>query len=325
VRREIDAELETIVLKCLSKESVRRYQSAGELARDIRLYLAGEPIEAKRDSAMYVLRKSIRRHRVAVGLGAALTLVLAMVAAASIWLAVSESRRGDAAEGRADELAGSAEGFDALLNAGGDPALAEPAFRQALADARAQHGDSHPLVAVRLFNLAALLQVKGDDEEAERLFRETLELRRRLHGDRHPFVAQALVGLASLAARRGDHAAAVDLYEEAAAAYGSGDRVEDRRDGAMRIGMARSLAALGRFEEGSATLLPGGRLPLPERAPAAFEREYIAAIVEVYAGWAAASPGAGHGAEAAKWRRRLDGLPELFSRPRGTRNPRPTR
>ena len=60
--RAIDDELETILLKCLSKERERRYQTAGDLVRDLRRYLAGEPVEAKRDSAMYVLRKTIRRY-----------------------------------------------------------------------------------------------------------------------------------------------------------------------------------------------------------------------------------------------------------------------
>ncbi len=43
-------ELSTIVLKCLSKESSRRYQSAGDLAADLRRYLAGERVLAKGDS-----------------------------------------------------------------------------------------------------------------------------------------------------------------------------------------------------------------------------------------------------------------------------------
>lgn len=62
----IDNEVETIVLKSLSKDRERRYQSAGELARDLGHYLAGEPIEAKRDSTVYVLRKMLRRYRVPV-------------------------------------------------------------------------------------------------------------------------------------------------------------------------------------------------------------------------------------------------------------------
>jgi len=59
----IDDEVETIVLKCLAKDPERRYQSADALARDLEHYLAGEPIEARRESAAYVLRKYVQRHR----------------------------------------------------------------------------------------------------------------------------------------------------------------------------------------------------------------------------------------------------------------------
>jgi len=78
----IDSDLDTIVLKCLAKDRELRYQSAGDIARDLRRYLAGEPIEAKRDSTLYVLRKSIRRyHRrvIAVGVVCALLAMLAAV------------------------------------------------------------------------------------------------------------------------------------------------------------------------------------------------------------------------------------------------------
>lgn len=62
----IDGELETIVLQCLTKEPERRYQSVSELARDIRNYLQGLPIEAKRDSRWYLLRKTLYRYRLTV-------------------------------------------------------------------------------------------------------------------------------------------------------------------------------------------------------------------------------------------------------------------
>jgi serine/threonine protein kinase len=58
----IDDEIQTIVLQCLAKERERRYESAGGLLRDIERYLADQPIEAKRDSTWYVLRKLMRRH-----------------------------------------------------------------------------------------------------------------------------------------------------------------------------------------------------------------------------------------------------------------------
>jgi WD40 repeat protein/tRNA A-37 threonylcarbamoyl transferase component Bud32 len=76
IRAEIDEELETILYKALAKEPERRYQSAGELARDVEHYLQDEPIDAKRDSAMYMLRKAVRRHRLPFGLGVAALLIL---------------------------------------------------------------------------------------------------------------------------------------------------------------------------------------------------------------------------------------------------------
>lgn len=85
LRREIDADVETILLKCLSKAAHRRYQGAADLAADIRRYLSGLPIDARRDSAVYVLRKTLRRHRLPVALAAALgVFVLAATVALSV-------------------------------------------------------------------------------------------------------------------------------------------------------------------------------------------------------------------------------------------------
>ena len=72
----IDGEVQTIVLRGLAKERERRYPSAGELARDIGHYLAGEAIEAKRDSAFYVVRKAIRRYRLAASIAVVFVVLI---------------------------------------------------------------------------------------------------------------------------------------------------------------------------------------------------------------------------------------------------------
>src|SRR5690606_32880767 len=66
VSRVFRGEIETVVAKALEKDKARRYQSAAELAEDLRRYLRGEAIMARQDSALYVIRKQLARHRWAV-------------------------------------------------------------------------------------------------------------------------------------------------------------------------------------------------------------------------------------------------------------------
>lgn len=81
VSKDVDNELSTIVGKCLRHEQSERYQSVHELAADIEHYLAGEPIEAKRDSHFYLLRKALWKHRAIAGLAAASFAVVCAIAA----------------------------------------------------------------------------------------------------------------------------------------------------------------------------------------------------------------------------------------------------
>jgi len=83
-RPHLNDEIDTIVLMCLRKERGRRYMTAGALAHDLELLLAGEPIEAKRDSHWYMLKKTILRYRVPVAVASSFT-VLITVSAVALW------------------------------------------------------------------------------------------------------------------------------------------------------------------------------------------------------------------------------------------------
>lgn len=79
----LPTDVETIVMKCLEKEPQRRYDSAKALADDIRRYLDGEPIEARRASWSYRARVKARKHKALVGVSAAGTL--AVLVLAGLW------------------------------------------------------------------------------------------------------------------------------------------------------------------------------------------------------------------------------------------------
>lgn len=96
--RHIDPELDVIVLEAMHKDPARRYASVEHLADDLRRYLDGLPIQARRDSRSYRARKFLRRHR--VGAAAAAMLLVTLVAAAGVtsWqasVARSQARRAE--------------------------------------------------------------------------------------------------------------------------------------------------------------------------------------------------------------------------------------
>ncbi len=94
IRKEIDDEVEAIILKAIAKRPEERYLSAKEMGQDLRRLLAGEPVEAKLTSRTYVLSKTFARQRgrlLLVGVVAAAVIV--SVLATRAWLAPGRPSR----------------------------------------------------------------------------------------------------------------------------------------------------------------------------------------------------------------------------------------
>lgn len=79
IDRSIPVELETIILKSMAKAPIERYQTAGEMAADLRRFLEHRPILARRPSAVDHARKWLRRHPSILWAGVAV-LIVAVIA-----------------------------------------------------------------------------------------------------------------------------------------------------------------------------------------------------------------------------------------------------
>ncbi len=93
VNPAMPAELETIVLKAISKSPVERYDSAQDFADDLQRFLDDKPIQAKRPTLIERAAKWARRHRSVVA-SAAILLVLAVagLAISTVLIAQEQAR-----------------------------------------------------------------------------------------------------------------------------------------------------------------------------------------------------------------------------------------
>ena len=73
----VRGDLDWIVMKCLEKDRARRYETANALALDLQRHVKNEPVLARPPSRLYVLQKTLRRHKAGFAAAAAVMLVLA--------------------------------------------------------------------------------------------------------------------------------------------------------------------------------------------------------------------------------------------------------
>ncbi|MHC4350925.1 MAG: serine/threonine-protein kinase, partial [Planctomycetota bacterium] len=203
-------DVETIVAKALEPQRERRYQSALELAADIRCYRAGRPISARPPSVAYQLRLFARRQRALVAAVAAVFLVLVLgIVGTSIGLVTANRQRvaAEAAETIAQrEATGSKRALDFLASmldaARGEEDRGQEMTVGAILDlagAEIELGVLADVPEVEAFvrttlGLTYMNLARWDDAEPH--LETALDIRRRVLGEDHPAVAESLLNLA---------------------------------------------------------------------------------------------------------------------------------
>ena len=208
-------ELEWIPLMAMRKEPQNRYQSATDLARDVRNYLDGRALVAAPESTGYRIRKFVRRHRVGVATTAAVAAALIVGLGVSLW----QWREAVAARALAESRAQEAEAVtrfvtDSLVRSdpmqGGDRELTvRQAMRQAMTQLEQRALADQPEVQARLqVAIADILFGNADLDEATTLANRALETLERLHGPDAVEITPALSTLGRIHEQKGAYAQA---------------------------------------------------------------------------------------------------------------------
>ncbi len=182
--RQLQGDLDTILLKAMQKDPARRYESVEQFAEDLRRVLDHEPVMARPDTTMYRVRKFARRHM--FGTAAATIAVISLTGALVAYAYQARVAKRESASARSlanammfevhdriKDLPGSLEAREAIVRLGLnylDRILAEgsrdAALRREVASAYRRLGELQGSV---------LASNKGDTEGAMKSYRTGLK------------------------------------------------------------------------------------------------------------------------------------------------------
>ena len=215
-RSRLRGDVDTIVLKALKKKPEERYATVYELAEDIERHLDDLPVRARPDSRWYRIRKFVARHRLPVAASVAVVLALVVGVLVATWqarVAFEERDRAEEVKEFITSIFREADPYVAteqlsavdlleqahrriderfedrpelrveLLNMVGrslirlqDTERAEPVVTQAIDQARAHLGESHPQTIEARLMMPTIHRYRGRVDEMSREIEELLPI-----------------------------------------------------------------------------------------------------------------------------------------------------
>ena len=270
-------DLENIVAKALRKSPAERYASAQAFRDDLARYLEHRPVEARGDSAGYILARFMRRHRAAVAIGVAFLVAIVVGAGGIAWQAKIARDEGVRAQAEAAKATAVSEFMAGIFKANStdnaDPAKARNTTARELLDighARAAkdlagNPEAHQEVLLLIGRLYYELGLMG---EGAKLDRERIAILRRADGGGSLRLAEALSNLAGTLASLGEADEATRASHESIAILDAiGDRSSLARGEALAV-----LANAARYRD------PGRAIELMRQSVAFYAAHHPATL-----------------------------------------------
>jgi non-specific serine/threonine protein kinase/serine/threonine-protein kinase len=219
--RMLRGDLDWITMKAMAKDRTRRYSTASELAAEVERHLRHEPVTAGPPSAVYRMRKYVRRHKLGVAAGA-LVLLAILVGTAGTTIGFLRAVR---AEKKAVEEAATAtrvSDFLVDLFKVSDPgeARGNTITAREILDKGAgqidQKLDDQPSVRARLMEtIGTVYRSLGLYDQAKPMLEKALRIKRSIFGNDHLSVADTLYNLGIVYDDQGKYEDAASLHRQA--------------------------------------------------------------------------------------------------------------
>ncbi|MEZ5345289.1 MAG: serine/threonine-protein kinase [Pyrinomonadaceae bacterium] len=104
LKRQLQGDVDNILLKAIRKEPERRYDSVSEFVEDINRYQTGLPVKATADSTAYRLKKFVSRHKSGTVMAVGAILLMIFTTAVSSWQYFKAQKAQASAEQRFNDV-----------------------------------------------------------------------------------------------------------------------------------------------------------------------------------------------------------------------------
>jgi serine/threonine-protein kinase len=215
--RNLRGDLDNIVLKAMHKDPFRRYASAEQFSEDIKRFLTGLPVMARKDTVQYRVSKFVQRHRVGVVLSGLILMLLISSIIIISWQAniASEERDNARIESNKFErvnmfLQGMLSSVDP--NELGRDVKVYDILEKAAEDIKTELKDQPEIEADISRTLGNTYVSLGEYDEAEPHLYKSLSINENLYGAESKQVAQSLHDIGLFYHWLGDYNLADSLY-----------------------------------------------------------------------------------------------------------------